>query len=154
MAFRAHRIRHRAWGIILGMALGGLVAAQPLWATQQQPQTTPVAWVAPPGVVRISECVPLMGEHWARPADLPMGPIYTVDGGRLTSIEYMPAQADFAAGRSWEDLTLQYGGQPLIFNHVDVTFLAQGHEGYEVPHYDLHFYLVSPAEKRAITCRQ
>src|SRR5687768_13716732 len=103
MALDTHRLWNRAGLLLLGMALGGLVAAQPLWATQQAPQTTPVAWVAPPGVVRISECVPLMGEHWARPSDLPLGPIYTVDAGRLTSVEYMPAQADFAAGKSWED---------------------------------------------------
>ncbi len=153
MAVRGHQGWNRAAVLMLGMALGGLVAAQPLWATQHEPQTTPVAWVAPPGVIRISECVPLMGEHWARPANLPMGPIYTVVGGRLTSVEYMPAQADFTVGKSWEDLTLQYWGQPLIINHADITLMPQGHEGYEVPHYDLHFYLVSPAEKRAITCR-
>lgn len=62
----------------LGLALGYLVAAHPTWASLQQPSTTPIAWVAPEGVVQISPCVPTMGEHWANPANLPMGPIYTV----------------------------------------------------------------------------
>ena len=100
MAFRAYQLWNGAGLLLLGMALGGLIIGQPLWAAQQPPQTTPVAWVPPPGVVRISECVPLMGEHWARPADLPLGPIYTVDAGRLTSIEFMPAQADFTTGKN------------------------------------------------------
>ena len=137
----------------LGLALGAVVAAQPTWASLQQPTTIPIAWMPPPGVVQISPCVPTMGEHWADPATMPMGPIYTVDKGRLISIEYMPAQADFAEGKSWNDLTFTYWGQPLPIRHADIDFLHEGHEGYEVPHYDMHFYLVNHAEDRAITCQ-
>jgi hypothetical protein len=94
-----------------------------------------------------------MGEHWANPADLPTGPIYTVFNGRLISIEYMLAQADFAAGTNWLDRTFRYGDQPLPIDHADIEFLPGGHEGFEVAHYDLHFHVVPHLEDRAITCR-
>ena len=137
----------------LGLALGVLVVAQPTWASLQQPTTIPIAWMPPPGVVQISPCIPTMGEHWADPATMPMGPIYTVDKGRLISIEYMPAQADFTEGRSWNDLAFTYWGQPLPIRHADIDFLPAGHEGYEVPHYDMHFHVVSHAEDQEITCQ-
>ena len=112
----------------------------------------PVMWNPPPGVVQLTPCVPNMGEHWANPVNMPLGPIYTVDRGRLISIEYMPSQADFAAGRSWTDLKFLYWGSPLTIQHADIEFQPQGHEGYEIPHYDMHFHLVTHTDDRAITC--
>lgn len=139
--------------LAVGLAAGALPATHPAWAGLAQPSTTPIAWVAPEGVVPISPCVPTMGEHWANPADLPTGPIYTVHQGRLIAIEYMLTQADFAAGKSWHDLTFRYWGQPLPIEHADIDFLPQGHEGFEVPHYDLHFYVIGHEEDRQITCQ-
>ena len=145
------RVFDRAGFLVLGVTLGVLAVGNPVRATVQQP-AGPVAWEPPPGVVQISECVPTMGEHWANPQDMPMGPIYTVYRGQLISIEYMPSQADFAAGKSWNDLTFRYWGQQLAIDHADIDFLPEGHEGYEVPHYDMHFHLMTHAEDREITC--
>ena len=117
-----------------------------------QPSTIPVAWEAPPGVIKLSDCVPNMGEHWANPAGMPLGPIYTVYGGRLISIEYMLSQADIAAGKSWTDLKFLYWGKELTIQHADIEFQPQGHGGYEIPHHDLHFHLVSHDTDRAISC--
>jgi hypothetical protein len=153
MRLVSHRALERLALLALGLALGGLLAAHPALASLQQPSTTPIAWVAPEGVVQLSPCVPTMGEHWANPAHLPMGPIYTVHNGRLISIEYMPAQADFAAGKSWNDLTFRYWGQQLPIEHADMDYLPAGHEGYEVPHYDMHFYVVGHPEDREIACQ-
>ena len=139
--------------LAVGLALGLAIVIAPARATQSQPKTTSIAWTPPAGVVQISECVPTMGEHWANPADLPMGPIYTVHEGRLISIEYMPSQADFMMGKSWQDLIFKYHGQPLEIEHANIDFQPRGHEGYEVPHYDMHFYVVTHAEEQAITCQ-
>ncbi|MGO4888044.1 hypothetical protein ACJ2A9_09825 [Anaerobacillus sp. MEB173] len=38
---------------------------------------------------------------------------------------------------------------PLI-NHTNIEFLPEGHEGFEVPHYDIHHYFVTPSERDAI----
>ena len=140
-------------GLVVGLGIGFGVASMPVRAMATKAAAAPVAWVPPPGVVQISPCVPTMGEHWANPDDLPMGPIFTVDKGQLISIEYMPGQNHFAAGRSWNDLTFRYNGEPLAIDHADIDFQAHVHEGYEVPHCDMHFYLVSHREDRAITCQ-
>jgi hypothetical protein len=105
----------------------------------------PAAETMPEGVVQVSPFVPGMGEHWADPKNLPFGPIYCVMDGRVTCMEYMISQADFAEGKSFELLRPWFDGaaQPAI-DHMEFNFEPNGHEGYEVPHYDVHMYFVSP----------
>lgn len=98
----------------------------------------------PKGVVQISPVVPGMGEHWADPANLPLGPIYCVYQGKIVCLEFMIAQADFAAGKSWPDLPGLEGLPPV--NHVNMGFEPHGHEGDEIPHYDMHIYYLPPAD--------
>lgn len=153
MRLPLRRLIERAAYLGLGLGLGLVVAAYPAQASLQQPTTTPIAWMPPPGVVQVTPCIPEMGEHWARPEDLPTGPIYTVYQGRLMSIEYMPAQAEFVDGKSWHELSFRYWGQPLPIQHADFGFQPHGHEGFEVPHYDMHYFVISPDEVREITCQ-
>jgi uncharacterized protein YjiS (DUF1127 family) len=103
----------------------------------------------PPGTVKVSPPVPGMGEHWANPKDLPLGPIYCVMRGRVICAEFMVAQEDFAKGRSYERLRFGLGAKQPPIDHLDLTFLPHGHEGFEVPHYDLHMYFISPAARFA-----
>ena len=58
------------------------------------------------------------------------------------------SQADFQAGKSWRELT-GLKNLPSI-DHVNMSFEPKGHEGYEVPHYDMHIYFVPPAALEAI----
>jgi hypothetical protein len=108
----------------------------------------PSASILPKGTVKVSGVVPGMGEHWANPKDLPLGPIYCVYKGKVVCLEYMISQADFAAGKSWPELT-GLKNLPAI-NHVNMGFEPKGHEGYEVPHYDMHIYFVSPQALKTI----
>lgn len=101
----------------------------------------------PEGVVQISPCVPTMGEHWADPKNMPLGPIYGVMNDEVVFVELMPAQADFAEGKSWHEVLVPPAGQTI--HHVDFDYLPQGHEGYEVPHYDIHAYFVPHDEHMA-----
>lgn len=42
----------------------------------------------------------------------------------------------------------------LIFDHIDIGFMPQGHEPpgmYDIPHFDLHFYMISKEERALIT---
>jgi len=104
----------------------------------------PSSDILPGEVIQISGVVPAMGEHWADPATLPLGPIYCVHRGKIVCLEFMMSQADFEAGKSWPELSGIDGLPPV--NHVDVGFQAHGHEGFEVPHYDIHMYFLSPEE--------
>lgn len=104
--------------------------------------------VLPEGTVKISDVVPGMGEHWANPKDLPLGPIYCVVEGKVVCIEFMVAQTDLAAGKSWPDLR-GVAEMPAV-DHLNLGFLPEGHEGYEVPHYDVHLYFLPPAQMEQV----
>lgn len=106
--------------------------------------TLPDASILPASVIQVSPVVPGMGEHWADPADLPLGPIYCVYNGKVVCLEFMIAQEDFAKGESWPVLAGIDGLPPV--NHLNVGFEPNGHEGYEIPHYDIHMYFLSPEE--------
>ncbi|HHY50819.1 MAG TPA: hypothetical protein GYA10_13870 [Alphaproteobacteria bacterium] len=104
----------------------------------------PDASILPSNVVQVSPLVPTMGEHWADPSTLPLGPIYCVHKGKIVCLEFMMSQEDFSSGKSWPVLAGLPGLPPV--NHVNVGFEPNGHEGFEVPHYDVHMYFISPED--------
>lgn len=103
----------------------------------------------PAGTVQLTPVVPAMGEHWADPVDLPFGPIYGKFGDQLVFIEWMIAQEDFESGRSWTGLWSRNGAEMPPVDHIDIEFEPTGHEGYEIPHYDIHVYFVAHDEHMA-----
>ncbi len=97
-----------------------------------------------------------MGEHWANPQKLPLGPIYLVYKGKVIGLEYMYAEKDMMdmsiptpAGLEQFKALMDLPVGATI-NHVDVSFMPKGHEGFAVPHSDIHLYFITPAEKNAI----
>lgn len=94
----------------------------------------------PAGVVQISPCVATMGEHWANPHNLPFGPTYGVFNGQIVFTEVMIDQKSFEAGRGWRNILQPLSGHAI--DHVDIAFNPRGHEGYPIPHYDIHAYYV------------
>jgi hypothetical protein len=104
-----------------------------------QPKVRP-AWV-PAGALLVSPCVAGMGSHWAALKNLPLGPIYGEYQGRPVFSEYMIDQKAFAAGKSWREILKPLPGYAI--DHVDIEFVPYGHEGYPIPHYDIHAYYVS-----------
>lgn len=98
----------------------------------------------PQGAVKLSGIVPMMGEHWANPKDMPTGPIFGRMHDKTVFIEYMLTQEDMKLGKSWTELPVPSGYGPI--NHMDIEFQPEGHEGFTVPHYDIHMYLVSHGE--------
>jgi uncharacterized protein YjiS (DUF1127 family) len=103
----------------------------------------------PAGTVKVSPFIAGMGEHWADPRDLPLGPIYCVMKGRVVCAEFMVAQQDLVDGRSFEHLKLGLAETMPAIDHVELTHMPHGHEGYETPHYDLHMYFISLRERFA-----
>jgi hypothetical protein len=94
----------------------------------------------PAGVVQISPCVAKMGEHWANPKNLPFGPIYGAYNGKPVFTEVMIDQKSFEHGKGWRNVLRPLPGYQI--DHVDIAFNPHGHEGYPVPHYDVHAYYV------------
>jgi hypothetical protein len=119
-----------------------LVALATLQTLAPAAAATPRAGL-PPGVVQLSPCVATMGEHWANPKNLPLGPIYGVYNGKLVFTEIMVDQKLFAQGKGFRDVLKPLPGHTI--DHVDIAFNPHGHEGYPIPHYDIHAYYVPHA---------
>jgi hypothetical protein len=134
------------------LAVASLLLVVPTGARADELAKLPSASILPKGTIKVSGVVPGMGEHWANPKDLPLGPIYCVHKGKVVCIEYMISQADLQDGKSWPELT-GLKNLPAV-NHINMGFEPKGHEGYEVPHYDMHVYFVSPATLKAIKPEQ
>ncbi|HEY5257677.1 MAG TPA: DUF5602 domain-containing protein [Candidatus Baltobacteraceae bacterium] len=127
--------------VVLAAIAGGAAAAAPPPGLPPQPAVRP-AWV-PAGAMLLSPCVAGMGSHWARLQNMPLGPIYGEYRGKPVFSEYMIDQKAFARGDSWTNILRPLPGYAI--NHVDIEFVPYGHEGYPIPHYDVHAYYVSHA---------
>lgn len=98
----------------------------------------PVLAEVAPEAVNISPHVPNMGEHWANPADLPVGPIYCVIDGRVVCVEYMVDLEALNAGRDFVGLGTGIETPPIT--HIDIEYKAEGIPPHPVPLYQLHIY--------------
>lgn len=134
-----HIYRALAVSLLLGTAATAIAATE-----------LPLASSLPANVVQISPVVPGMGEHWADPKDLPLGPIYGVSEGRIIFFEFMIDRDTLAKGKSLTDLKSKVAIPFPPVDHVDFDWEPEGHEGYTVPHYDVHFYFVPHKEHMAI----
>lgn len=91
-----------------------------------------------PDAVAISPHVPHMGEHWAEPATLPLGPIYCVIDGRVVCVEYMFLASELASGADWTEIAAGMQTPPLT--RIDMEYKADGVGPFQEPLYQLHLY--------------
>ncbi|MDE2483464.1 MAG: hypothetical protein KGN02_14910 [bacterium] len=110
-----------------------------------QPKVHPAG--IPADAVMLSPCIQTMGEHWAALKNMPTGPIYGVWKGKPVFSEIMVSVEQLKHGFSYANLTALPGYK---IDHVDLEFEPKGHEGFPVPHYDLHAYYVTRAEEMKI----
>ncbi|MDQ3239342.1 MAG: hypothetical protein M3P33_02350, partial [bacterium] len=125
----------------------------------------------PKDAVKISGCIPFMGDHYIQPSKLPNGPFYTTYNNKVTSIEFMfeastvpgekeakMSQKDAMAmiqkhNLSFADLVKEHDFgfdlMNLSYDYLTLNWSAP-HSGTPVPHFDLHLYLVSRAETKNI----
>ncbi len=137
--------------LVVAMLVGGIACAAKVTVPEGYEQASPV--------------IPAMGEHWGNLAQLeaqgqagmPMGPIYMVYKGEVIGVEYMWSR------EMLEEISIPTPEGPEVFealapllvgatvDHMDITFVPEGHPGiYEVPHWDIHMYFITQAEKAAI----
>lgn len=91
-----------------------------------------------PDAIAISPHVPHMGEHWANPANLPLGPIYCVIDGHVVCVEYMFLAEDLSAGMDWTGISTGFATPPVT--RIDMEFKSDGVGPIPVPLYQLHVY--------------
>lgn len=120
-------------------------------APKAMPQLPPQPKVHPAGIpqnaVMVSPCIATMGEHWADIKTLPLGPIYGTYKGKPVFSEIMVSVDQLKKGFSYANLKPLPG---YHIDHVDFEYEPKGHEGFPVPHYDVHAYYVSAAEQAKI----
>ena len=114
-------------------------------ALPPQPKMHPAG--LPKNALLVSPCIATMGEHWATVKDLPLGPIYGVWQGKPIFTEIMVSSAQLQKGFSYANIHALPG---YTIDHVDFEFEPHGHEGFPVPHYDLHAYYISPAAEAKV----
>ena len=125
--------------------LAALVFAATMPMLPPQPKVHPTG--IPNDAVLVSPCIANMGEHWANPKNLPLGPIYGVWEGKPVFTEIMVSVKQLENGFSYADIHALPG---YTIDHIDFKFEPHGHNGFPVPHYDLHAYYVSTADQAKI----
>lgn len=127
-------------------ATAARVAAEPA-----QPMLPPQPATHPAGIpvdaLMVSPCIATMGEHWANPKNLPLGPIFGVWQGKPVFTEIMVSVKQLQDGFSYANIHALPG---YTIDHIDFKYEPNGHPGFPVPHYDLHAYYVSPAVQATI----
>jgi hypothetical protein len=122
----------------------------------------------PENAVKISACLPHMGEHWVEPDALPYGPFYVVHNGEVIGLEYK-AEPDKIPGAdnvnlSPEEFAKYMQNNQWTFADYLNEFSAHGfdlpngnvknlsvawsrpHPGFITPHYDFHLYYIDKEE--------
>lgn len=141
--------------ILMGVALIGLAG----WAgyaigskntetlTQPQPQAQTEITV-PKDATVTAECVEHRGKQYILPADIPTGPIYDVQNGKVIAIEYLISFDELQnLPETFKNLNVSGGS----YDHIDVL-ATDPHAGFEELHFHLIIYLVPADEAAAITC--
>jgi|SRR5580704_10453670 hypothetical protein len=135
----------------LVLLFGLVTTAGPAAAAPAQPMLPPQPKVRPAGIpenaLLVSPCIATMGEHWADLKELPLGPIYGVWQNKPVFTEIMVSVKQLQQGFSYANIHALPG---YTIDHIDVSFEPNGHEGFPVPHYDIHAYYVSPAVQATI----
>lgn len=132
--------------------LSGVINATKL--THFEEENLHYVLVLPPGVIQLSPVVPKMGEHWANPGDLPVGPVYGVYNGKLVFTELLLSHELLNKGENVVDIQAMKGLPSPPVLHTDVEFVKNGHEAYPVSHYMIHNYFITPEEQNAIGTEQ
>lgn len=159
--------------LLLGFLLAGgyFYVNPPVRKTVEKPVVQEASDLTlPSDAVKISECVPYMGEHWVQLESLPRGPIYATHGGKVIGVEYMFATTDIPGnelahmspqeGQKYaQENNLTFGDilKQSIPDHIDMPAnmgqiktwdieWAPPHVGFVEPHYDVHFYFVDKSE--------
>lgn len=139
--------RFLLFALIASLGTTIAIAAPPNGAPQLPPQPKVRPAGIPNDAVMVSPCIQTMGEHWANPKNLPLGPIYGTWQGRPVFSEIMVSKDQLQKGFSYANLRALPGYR---IDHVDFEYEPNGHEGFPVPHYDVHAYYISAAEQAKI----
>jgi hypothetical protein len=136
--------------LILGVA-GGFFLAQS-GNTAKHIASAPVKsqkdFKLPLDAVEIQQCATEKGALYARPQNVPGGPVFMVHNGKVVGIEYMVEKNEFLKGEGMKYLS----AKDATVDHVNVGILEEGHAGFPGQHFHVDLYTISRQMADAITC--
>ena len=159
---KSHKSSGRYLYAVIGLLLvviAGLIAKMyfPFSVANDEVET----FKLPEKAVKISECLPFMGEHWVEPDKLPFGPMYVMNGGMLMSLEYMFTPDKFLGedfvklppqevekylkdrNMTWADyfrdykIVIDLPDLDKKYKSIEIAW-SPPHAGLVEPHYDVH----------------
>ncbi len=141
--------------VITALIIGGIIGYMAFSPLNGAPKTNNIVVnqnsgeiVLPADAVQIQSCSDRRGKLYVKPTDIPVGPVYMVNEGKVIGIEYMLSKDEFLQGKSYKELA----GQGVKVDHVNIGLLSEGHEGYEIPHFHVDMYTISYKQADAIVC--
>lgn len=105
--------------------------------------------LVPGDAVVIESCSDHQGTLYLRPSDVPIGPIYMVNNGKVIGLEYMLDRNQFLSGKTFDNLP----AFNLSINHTKIFYLDKGHAGNNDSHYHVDLYIVSKDVEQGIVCK-
>jgi hypothetical protein len=106
------------------------------------------ALLLPGEAIKVHACVNQKGELFAKPDDLPNGPIFMVANNKVVGLEYVLNQEDFNQGKAFEQLQTLDG----TVNHMQVATMSADFNGKDGTYYVIDLYTVDKKTKDGIIC--
>lgn len=138
------------FALIIGIILGyfyNAEAPQVKVRTISNPVSTEEITI-PKDAVIVSQCSNTQGTVYMRPNDIPNGPLYMVNKGKVIGLEYMVNKDQLIAGHRLDNLL----GFNMKVDHINVYYEPEGHAGNIMPHFHIDYYTVSRATEQQIAC--
>lgn len=125
----------------------------------------------PKDAIKLSGCVPYMGEHWAETKNIPTGPYYLIYNNKVLGIEYMFTESEVKGDRVAEKSPAEVGKYMATKNLTFAGLLKSLEMSFPIPaasfkewtiswtpphaalvasHYDVHMYLIDKKERDTI----
>ena len=95
-----------------------------------------------------AECVAGRGKQYISPKDIPMGPIYDVDMGKVVAVEYLVGQKELS---EQSDMFANLDLPKVKYDHISIVPTAP-HAGLDESHFHVIAYLISKDQAALIKC--
>lgn len=138
--------------VVLLLIAGAAAGAYLFGKHQNKPAPTAAAEadiIVPDGATVAEECIDGLGKQYALPKDIPYGPIYNVNNGKVIGVEYMVGGDEFTKDPA-KFTNLQ--GFNHKFDHVNLDYLPNGHAGLIGTHFHIDLFTISKEAASQIKC--
>lgn len=135
---------------IIGLALGALLFAYypKLMNKNEAPASLDNGITLPKDAAKVQDCVDNKGQLFAKPGDIPLGPVYMVYENKVIGLEYELNRDELLKGKVYDGLA----ALNIHVDHINTALLRSGEAGLPGSHAYIDFYLVDVKTEQKIKC--